>query len=123
MHHTDYIYLNGIRGYGYTGVFPEEQTLGQWFEVDLRISLDLSRSGETDCLDDTLHYGEVVPQVQALLKCSKVALIERLATLIAEAVLGYPQVQQVMVRLTKVSPPIPDFTGQVQVEIVRDKGL
>jgi 7,8-dihydroneopterin aldolase/epimerase/oxygenase len=122
MHHSDCLHLKGIRGYGYTGVLPEEQVLGQWFEVDLQIYLDLRRSGETDCLSDTLHYGELVKQVQEILQQSRVALIERLTTVIAEAVLAYPQVQRVRVRLTKVSPPIPNFAGQVQVELVREKG-
>jgi 7,8-dihydroneopterin aldolase/epimerase/oxygenase len=122
MHHSDCLHLKGIRGYGYTGVLSEEQVLGQWFEVDLQIHLDLRRSGETDCLSDTLHYGEVVQQVQEMLQHSRVALIERLATVIAEAVLAYPQVERVKVGLTKMSPPIPNFAGQVRVELVREQG-
>jgi 7,8-dihydroneopterin aldolase/epimerase/oxygenase len=121
MKPADYLHLKGIRGYGYTGALPEEQVLGQWFEADLCICLDLNPAGQSDKLSDTLHYGEVVALVQNLLKRSRFALIERLATVIAEAVLGYPQVQQVTVLLTKPSPPIPDFEGHVQVELVRSK--
>jgi 7,8-dihydroneopterin aldolase/epimerase/oxygenase len=122
MDYTDGLYLKGIRGYGYTGVFPEEKVLGQWFETDLYINLDLSRSGQSDDLSDTLHYVEVVAQVQDIIRRSRFDLIERLATVIAEAVLTYAKVQRVKVRLTKVAPPVPDFSGQVQVEIVRSKG-
>ncbi len=121
MAHTDCLYIKGIRGFGYTGVFSEEKVLGQWFETDLHISLSLSQSGQSDDLSDTLHYGEVAMQVQDILRQSHFNLIERLATVIAEAVLAYPQVQQVKVLLTKVAPPIPDFSGQVQVELVRSK--
>jgi 7,8-dihydroneopterin aldolase/epimerase/oxygenase len=119
---TDCLYLKGIRGYGYTGVLPEEKVLGQWFEADLQIRLDLKPSGQSDDLSDTLHYGEVVKQVQDILRRSRFDLIERLATVIAEAVLAYPQVQQVKVCLTKATPPIPDFSGRIQVELVRSKG-
>jgi 7,8-dihydroneopterin aldolase/epimerase/oxygenase len=121
MGSTDWLHIKGIRGFGYTGVFSEEKVLGQWFETDLHINLDLSQSGQSDDLSDTLHYVEVVTQVQAILRQSHFDLIERLATVIAEAVLVYPQVQQVKVCLTKVTPPIPDFSGQVQVELVRSK--
>ena len=38
----DCIYLTGIRAYGYTGYLKEEQVLGQWFEVDVKLWLDLS---------------------------------------------------------------------------------
>jgi 7,8-dihydroneopterin aldolase/epimerase/oxygenase len=116
----DCLFLRGIRGYGYTGVFPEEQRLGQWFEVDLQIYLDLQPAGQSDALQDTLHYGKLIPQVQTLLQQSRFALIERLATVIAEAVLAYPMVEQVKVCLIK-HPPIPEFSGQVQVEIVRTR--
>ena len=33
----DCIHISGIRAYGYTGLFPEEKALGQWFEVDLTL--------------------------------------------------------------------------------------
>ena len=118
---TDCLYLKGIRGYGYTGALPEEQVLGQWFEADLCLYLDLGPAGQSDILADTLHYGKVVTQVQELLRQSRFALIERLATVIAEAVLTFPQVEQVTVLLTKLSPPIPDFTGRVQVKLVRSR--
>jgi dihydroneopterin aldolase len=114
----DCLHLQGIRGYGYTGALPAEQTLGQWFEVDLQVYLDLRQAGQSDSLQDTLHYGHLIPQVQEILRRSQFVLIERLATVIAEAVLANPAVAQVKVCLIK-KPPIPEFSGQVQVEIVR----
>lgn len=41
----DKIYVNRMEFYGYHGVFPEETRLGQRFEVDLAVSLDLKRAG------------------------------------------------------------------------------
>ena len=38
----DLIRISGIRHYGYTGFFAEEQVLGQWFEVNLSLWLDLA---------------------------------------------------------------------------------
>jgi dihydroneopterin aldolase len=52
----DCIQLTGIRAYGYTGFLPEEQVLGQWFEVDLTLWLDLAKSGASDRIEDTLDY-------------------------------------------------------------------
>jgi 7,8-dihydroneopterin aldolase/epimerase/oxygenase len=118
---VDCLHLRGIRGYGYTGVLPEEQILGQWFEVNLQIYLDLSLSGQSDVLADTLHYGPLIAQVQEIIRRSHYALVERLAAVIADAVLEYPIVEQVQVCLIK-NPPIPDFGGQIQVEILRSKG-
>jgi 7,8-dihydroneopterin aldolase/epimerase/oxygenase len=86
----DAIRINGIRGYGYTGFFDAEQELGQWFEVDLRISVDLSRCGDDDALAHTVDYSQVVQRVQTLLETSRCRTIERLATLVCEAVLTFP---------------------------------
>ena len=37
----DKIYVNKMEFYGYHGVFPEENTLGQRFRVDLIVETDL----------------------------------------------------------------------------------
>jgi 7,8-dihydroneopterin aldolase/epimerase/oxygenase len=118
---VDCLHLRGIRGYGYTGALPEEQVLGQWFEVNLQIYLDLNPSGQSDVLADTLHYGPLIAQIQDIIQRSHYNLVERLATVIAEAVLAYPIVDRVHVCLIK-HPPIPDFGGQIQVEILRSRG-
>ncbi|MBC6480303.1 MAG: dihydroneopterin aldolase [Hormoscilla sp. GM7CHS1pb] len=122
----DCIHVTGIRCYGYTGLLPEEQVLGQWFEVDLTLWLDLSPAGESDAIADTINYAEAVQTVQQLVKTSKFALIERLAKAIADAILemeehssNQSRLQQVKVHLTKVSPPIPDFGGHVSIELTR----
>ncbi|MGB8699512.1 MAG: dihydroneopterin aldolase [Thermosynechococcaceae cyanobacterium] len=119
---TDCLHLCGIKGYGYTGLLPEEQILGQWFEVDLYIYLDLRRAGQSDSISDTYDYRQAIDQVRTLLRQSHFALVERLATAIAEAVLAHADVESVRVCLTKVAPPIPDFGGSIQVELVRSKG-
>lgn len=115
----DWLHLTGIRSYGYTGALPEEQVLGQWFEVDLVLGLDLAAAGSSDCLEDTLDYRTLIAQVQEITATVKLSLLERLATVLAEQALSHAQVQQVTVRLTKLSPPIPGFAGQITVELTR----
>lgn len=115
----DLLHLTGLRCYGYTGALPEEQILGQWFEVDLILGLDLGLAGSSDQLADTLDYRTLITQVQNTVATARPALLERLATIIAEQALADAQVHQVTVRLTKVSPPIPNFAGQITVELTR----
>lgn len=117
----DCIQLTNIRCYGYTGALPEEQVLGQWFEVDLALWLDLTRSGQSDRLEDTLDYRAVIAKVQELVKTSRYALLERLATVIAESVLAFEPVTQVQVKLVKPAAPIPDFGGKITIDITRSK--
>ena len=117
----DCIHLTNIRAYGYTGALPEEQILGQWFEVDLTLWIDLSHAGQSDRLADTLNYCDVIETVQHLVKTSRLVLLERLATLIAESVLQFDRVSQVRVQLIKPAAPIPDFAGKITIDITRSR--
>ncbi len=118
----DCIYITGIRAYGYVGFLPEEQVLGQWFEVDLAIWTDLRTAAQSDELLQTYDYSVDVPKIQHLIQTARYKLIEKLADEISAIALTSPQVQQVRVRLTKPNPPIPNFSGQVVLEITRARG-
>ena len=118
----DAIEITGIRCYGYTGYFPEEQVLGQWFEVDLTIWMDLSLTGSDDQLSNTLNYADVVERVTNLLETSRFKTIEKLNAVVIEAVLAFDPVQKVHSRLVKVSPPIPRFEGSIAIAMTRTKG-
>jgi dihydroneopterin aldolase len=115
----DCIQITRIRCYGYTGYLQEEQVLGQWFEVDLTLGLDLIAAGQSDEITDTLDYRRAIETVKQLVKTSKFALVEKLASAIADAVLELDRVQQVQVRLSKLAAPIPDFGGQITIDITR----
>ncbi|MFN4876647.1 MAG: dihydroneopterin aldolase, partial [Aphanizomenon sp.] len=60
----DCIHLTGIRGYSYVGYLPEEKVLGQWFEVDLKLWVDLAQAAETDAIKDTVDYRNIISLVQ-----------------------------------------------------------
>ncbi len=117
----DCMHINGIRAYGYTGFLPEEQVLGQWFQVDLTLWLDLSIAGKSDRLEETYDYSKIVMAVKHLIQTIKPKLLERLAEEIAVLVLTSDQITQVKVRLTKLQPPIPNFDGHIVLEITRDR--
>lgn len=118
----DAIHLTNIRAYGYTGALPEENVLGQWFQADIVLYLDLAEASQSDRLADTHDYRTVIAGAQRIIKEQKFALIERLAGAIAAAALeSDSRLQQVTVKVTKLTPPIPDYTGQVAVEITRDR--
>lgn len=118
----DTIQLQDIRAYGYSGALPEENVLGQWFRVDLTLWLDLAPAGATDDLSATCDYRNAIAAIHALIAKTPFKLIETLASEIAKAVLRTDdRLHQVRVKLTKVAPPIPEFTGQISVEITRDR--
>jgi dihydroneopterin aldolase len=118
---TDTIQVKNIRCYGYTGFLQEEQILGQWFDVTLTLWVDLLPAGKTDQLTDTVDYRQAIALVKQLVSQEKFALVERLTQAIADAIVTLPLVQKVRVQLTKVASPIPDFGGQIVIDITRDR--
>lgn len=117
----DVIQLTGIRCYGYTGYLQEERFLGQWFEVDLRIGVDLATAGQSDRIEDTLDYRSVITAVKEIISLSKFDLVEKLAETIIASVLSFDKVQQVELKLHKPGAPIPDFGGKITIELTRSK--
>lgn len=117
----DYIHLNEMAFYGYHGALPEENKLGQRFQMTVSLATDLSAAGQTDDLDKTVNYAEVYMICREIVEGIPVKLIETVAEEVAQAILsGYPQkVQGVRVSLVKPDPPIAGHYASVAVEITR----
>lgn len=115
----DQLHINDLRCYGYTGYLPEETRLGQWFEVNLTLWLDLTLASQSDQLGDTADYRQVIEAVREVVEQQTFKTVERLAGAIAQTLLALKVCQQVRVRLTKLSPPIPNFSGSITVELTR----
>ncbi|NRD77492.1 dihydroneopterin aldolase [Bacillus sp. BRMEA1] len=119
----DKIYVTGMQFYGYHGVFPEENVLGQRFEVDLTVSVDLKKAGETDNLEVSVHYGELYQLCKEIVEGDKrFKLVESVAEKIAASVLSvFMLVSEVTVKVIKPNPPIPGHYKSVAVEITRSR--
>jgi dihydroneopterin aldolase len=104
---------------GIHGVLVEEQTRPQPFEVDLDVFVDLAAAGASDELGDTPDYGVIAAQVAAVIASEHHALLERLATRIAETVLADARVESVVVTIRKLRPPVAVDLATAGVRIVR----
>ncbi len=115
----DSIQVSGIRAYGYVGYLPEERVLGQWFEVDLTLWVDLVPAGKSDNIEDTLDYREAITIVKQQITTAKFDLVEKLVSAIADQILSLDKVSQVRVKLSKPAAPIPEFSGRITLDITR----
>jgi dihydroneopterin aldolase len=108
--------------YGYHGVFPEENKLGQQFYVDVELELPLKLAGSTDELEHTVNYAEVYYAVQSIVEGKSFRLIEALAENIASTLLQtYTSINEIKVRVIKPHPPFKVFFDGVTVEITRKR--
>jgi len=119
----DRMRIKGYQFYGYHGVFPEENKLGQWFIVDLELTLDMRPSAQTDDLSLTVDYVDVHETVRRIVEGPPFKLIETLAHKIASEILStYTIVDEVTVAVTKARPPVRFHFGGATVEIRRRRG-
>lgn len=116
----DKIYVNQMEFYGYHGVFPEETRLGQRFIIDLTVSLDVRKAGETDELKYSVNYGELFELVKEIVEGKPYKLLEAVAEEISRSLLtALPLIDEVTVKVIKPDPPIPGHYKSVAVEITR----
>lgn len=115
----DNIYFNGMSFYGYHGVFGAEAELGQRFYVDLVLSLDLSKAGASDDLNDTVNYAEIFSCVKQIVEGERYNLVEKLTARIAEQLLVQFPFREAKVKVTKPNPPINGHYESVAIEMTR----
>jgi dihydroneopterin aldolase len=118
----DRIILKGMRFYGFHGVFPEENKLGQAFHVDVTLQLDLHEAGRKDELALTVNYANVYNLTKKLVEGKPFRLIEALAEHIASTLLDtYTIVSEINVCVTKPHPPFDVHFDGVIVDIHRKR--
>ncbi len=117
---SDRIILNGMQFYGFHGVNSEERTLGQPYEVDLEVELDLGPAGRSDNLEDTVSYAQLYRLAQAVMEGQPKFLLEAAAEAIAQQTLDQFPVNAVRVQVRKPRPPIRGSSiAHAAVEIYR----
>ena len=115
----DRILLDDVRFYAQHGVTKAEQAVGAWFSVDADLALDLAPAALSDDVRATVDYGGVARRIVEIGTRQRVNLIERLATMIAEALLKEFGVNEVRVRVRKLTPAMDGVMGTPGVELTR----
>lgn len=120
--HTDQIKLKGLKFYGYHGVFEEENTLGQRYEVDVTLFLPLKKAGQTDDLNYSIDYGKVYLLIKDIVEGQRKKLIEALAETISEQLFyTFSSLRACQLKITKPNPPIDGIYDGVAVQIFRER--
>lgn len=106
------------------GVFPEENTLGQKFIVDITIGFNTQIPGYSDRVEDSIHYGEVAQVVETTLKSQTFKLIESCVEEINQQLyLAFPSIRTLDVKITKPWAPLKQHLDGVSVESTLSKEI
>jgi dihydroneopterin aldolase len=115
------VHVRGLEAFGRHGVLDAERDLGQRFVVDLDIELADAVSTRTDALADTVDYASLADAVQALVSGPPVALLERLAGMIADLVLEDPRARAVSVTVRKPHVALRPTVAETAVTLTRGR--
>lgn len=115
----DRIAIVGLQSFGHHGVLAHERAFGQRFVVDVHLAVDLAPAASSDDLTDTIDYGALSADIDAIVAGDPVDLIETLAGRIADRCLQDPRVHDVEVTVHKPSAPLPVVAAEVAVTVHR----
>ncbi len=116
----DRINLHNMAFYGYHGNLMSENELGQRFFVDISISVDLTKPGQSDSVEDSVNYAEVYERTKTIVEGPPQRLIERVGSLIADDLMNaYTGIKGLSVTVRKPEAPIPGVLDYVEVVITR----
>jgi 7,8-dihydroneopterin aldolase/epimerase/oxygenase len=113
------ISVTGIALRGRCGVTAEERAVGQSLVVDVLLEPASCSGAETDDLEGTVDYGRVVEVVRSVVESGEFRLLERLATVIADALWDEADLLRVEVGVAKLVPPVSIPVDAARVEVAR----
>ena len=114
-----------MRFYAYHGLFPEENTLGQQFEVDVEILGAFERWAEhgenpdVTKVEGAVNYPEVYDLVNGIVTGERFGLVESLADRLITSIQDTFGVNRLIVRVRKPNPPVPAQFDGIEVEVSR----
>jgi len=118
---VDKLTLADVRFFGRHGVTKAEESVGAWFSVDVELGVELTAAAVSDDLTAAIDYGAVAKRIVEIGTGPRVNLIERVAMMIAEALLKEFPAREVVVRLRKLTAPLDGVVGVPGVEIRRSR--
>ncbi|WP_424466734.1 2-amino-4-hydroxy-6-hydroxymethyldihydropteridine diphosphokinase [Pseudoclavibacter helvolus] len=117
----DRILITRMHARGHHGVFEHERRDGQDFYVDAEAWVDAAAASASDHIGDTLHYGEWMHTLHAIVAGEPVDLIETLAERLAEATFGFDDAVAVRITVHKPQAPVALDFEDVAVSILRHR--
>ncbi len=118
----DKILIKNLKIFAYHGVNPEEKVMGQNFILDIDAVVDISKPCQTDNVNDTVSYADIIEETISIFTCQKDDLIERAAQRVADGLFKrFDKIQGLRILLKKPDAPIDADFEYTAVEINRNR--
>lgn len=117
MHQTDmYLRMEGMKFYAFHGVLPQENLVGAYFYIDLKLKTDFTNAAKTDKLEGTVSYADIHTVVKEEMAIPS-KLLEHVCQRIATRILNdFPTIESLDICLYKENPPMGACARKIGVE-------
>jgi dihydroneopterin aldolase len=112
------VLIERLELHAYHGWHPHEGEFGQPYTIDLELLTDVGRAAGSDHLSDALDYGVIVETTRRIFTERRHKLVESAGVELARGLMTrFPEVDEVLVRVLKLKPPIPERIAAAGVEL------
>ncbi|MBZ5639900.1 MAG: dihydroneopterin aldolase [Acidobacteriia bacterium] len=118
---SDRIFIEGIKFHGYHGLTRLERQIGVRLAVDVSLEVDLSRSGRSDRVGDTIDYRKVHARVLEVGRGRSHKLLESFALTLMDSLFAEFPMERIVVRVRKETPVLDGIVDSVGVELSRTR--
>ena len=115
-----FLKIENIKLWSRVGVLEEERELGQLFSLDVYLWTDFKICTEHDDIKKTVDYSKLVKILKKQSKNISCFTIEKYSNEIINLLNDEFDIERIKINLTKCSPPITGFDGQVSIVRVFD---
>jgi dihydroneopterin aldolase len=116
---TDQIFVEGIKFHGFHGLTKLERQVGVRLSVDVTLEMDLTTSGRSDRMSDTVDYALVHKKVIEVGRGKSYKLLETFALKLLDEFLEAFDIDRVTVRVRKETPVLDGIVDAVGVQMTR----
>ncbi len=113
--------IKNMSFYAFHGDDVKERELGQRYEVDIEIKLDMRKAINEDNVKHTVNYKDVYKIIEKIITKKRFNLIETIAYNIGEECMNNFDINEIIVRVRKLKPPIEGIIDCVESEIIKTK--
>ena len=112
-----YIRMEGLKFYAFHGVLPQENLVGAYYYMDLKLKTNFTHAAETDELEGTVSYADIFTAVQEEMAIPS-KLLEHVCQLIASRIFKeFPSIETIDISLFKENPPMGACAQRIGVEV------
>ena len=116
----DCIRIKSLKVKARHGVYEFERKKDGTFELDIEIYLPLEKSGQSDKLEHTIDYDNIVSIATKAFAEKDYNLVEAAAESVCEKLLDALNVAKVILRVRKPHAPINAEFDTIEVELIRE---